>query len=112
MKKIIFATFALSLLATSAFAAGTEFTSNGGVGTNPVLQGFKTSKMVVVSTNVNLQSYAAAADHANGTRIFGVSSGDPLIYFQEKATVDGTNQATTALGNGSDSGAFSGWSSL
>lgn len=111
MKKIILATFAFSLIATSAFAAASEFTSVGGVGATTVLQGFKTSKMVVVAVNANLQSYAAAADHANGTRVFGVSSGDPLVYFMEK-TPDGTNTAATELGAGSDSTAFTAWSSL
>ncbi|MEW6289306.1 MAG: hypothetical protein AB1545_05555 [Thermodesulfobacteriota bacterium] len=115
MKKIMLIGFALSLCATNAFAA-TTFDSSGGVGATTVLQGFKTSKMVEVAVNADVQTYAATADHANGTRVYGTASGDPLIYFMEKAEADiGTNKSADELGTVSDSSAFvgaAGWSSL
>ena len=119
MKKIMLISFAFSLLSTSAFAADpTSFTSAGGVGTG-VVAGFKASKQVVVACNSSTQSYAAAADHMNGTRVFGAASGDPLIYFMDKTTAQvGTNVAATTtvgLASKSDSSAFvnvTGWSSL
>ena len=113
MKKTIVIAFAFALMSTSAFAAGpTSFTSTGGVGTG-VLAGFKASKQVVVACTAAAQTYAAAADHMNGTRSYGVSSGDPLIYFREKSSTEiGTNVAATDVGSKSDSSAFSGWSSL
>jgi len=85
---------------------------------NPtVLSGFKSSKQVTVAVNASTQSYAATADHVNGTRVFGTASGDPLIYYTEKATDDiGTTKAADELGTtAEDSSAFvgvAGWSSL
>ena len=113
MKKIMLIGFAFSLLATNAFA--TDITSAGGVGTNTVLQGFKTSKQVVVAVNALAQSYGVAADHLNGTRVYGSISGDPLIYFIEKTPTEiGTNVASTKLStiDGSVSTALSSWASL
>jgi len=110
MKKVMLIGFALSLFATNAFAA-TAFDSVGNHGATEVLQGFKTSKMVIVAVNAEVQTYAAAADHANGTRVYGTASGDPLIYFIDKTT-DGSNDAVTAVGTASDSALFSSWSSL
>jgi hypothetical protein len=114
MKKVIFIGFALSLLSTSAFAA-TDFDSAGGAGTG-VLTGFKASKQVIVTCNSVAQTYAAAADHMNGTRVYGTASGDPLIYFMEKTTTQiGDNVADDELSTTSDSTAFigvAGWSSL
>jgi len=115
MKKIMLVGFALSFLATNAFAAATEITSDGGKGANAVLQGFKASKQVVVAVNAEVQSYGVAADHMNGTRVYASISGDPLIYYAEKATDDiGTNTAATALSaiDGTDSAALSSWISL
>lgn len=106
---------AFSLLATNAFAAATLITSDGGAGASTVLQGFKASKLVTVAVNAETQSYGAAADHANGTRVFGTISGDPLIYFQDKAEADiGTTKAADLIGgiDGSDSTALSSWTSL
>ncbi len=111
MKKIMLIGFALSLFATNAFAATTAFDSAGDHGSTEVLQGFKTSKMVIVAVNAEVQTYAAAADHANGTRVYGTASGDPLIYFTDKVT-DGANDAVDKVGSAVDSTLFTGWSSL
>jgi len=115
MKKVILIGFALSLLSTSAFAA--DFDSDGNTSVSGVLLGFKTSKQVIVTCNSIAQTYAAAADHLNGTRVYGTASGDPLLYFMEKTTDEiGTNVASTKLGTTSDSADFvsasGGWSNL
>lgn len=112
--------FLLTCGVGSASAASATFTSEGtttDLAHDPsVLTGFKTSKQVTVAVNASKQSYAAAADHINGTRVFGTASGDPLIYYFEKATGDvGTTQAAAELADASDSSAFvdaAGWSSL
>lgn len=110
MKKIMLIGFAFSLISTNAFA--TDFSSAGGIGTG-VLAGFKASKQVIVACSAAAQTYAAGADHMNGTRVFAVASGDPLIYFRDKTDAEvGTNVATDDIGTTSDSSAFAGWSSL
>lgn len=114
MKKTILIAFAFSMISTGAFAAGpTEFTSTANTTLGGVLAGFKASKQVVVACTAAAQTYGAAADHLNGTRSYGVSSGDPLIYFREKTDAEiGTNVAAADIGAVSDSSAFAGWSSL
>lgn len=111
MKKIMLIAFAFSLLSTSAFAQQT-FTSTANTAVTGVLTGFKASKQVVVACTAAAQTYAATSDHMNGTRAFGVSSGDPLIYFREKTDTEvGTNVAA-GDNTASDSSNFAGWSSL
>lgn len=113
MKKIIIVSF-LSIFFASPILAATTFDSSGASATvNGVLADFKSSKQVNVIASSAAQTYAAIADHLNGTRIFGSSSGDSLIYFNENDKTAGTQATATEL-SASDSSAFTGanWSSL
>ena len=113
MKKIIVIAFAFSLISTSAFAANT-FTSDGAsTAVEGVLAGFKTSKLVAVTCNSVLQSYAATSDHVNGTRIFGVASGDPLLYYKDKTDTElASGSNVTGANADTDSATVSTWSKL
>ncbi len=110
MKKIILITSAFLLMAGSAFAE-VVFDSEGGYGTG-VLTGFKASRQVNVACQANSATYAATADHLSGTRVYGTSAGDPLLYFLDKTAAEiGTNVAAGKLNN-SDSTDFATWASL
>lgn len=102
MKKIILLMTAIALFsASAASAAGTV------VSTYATLN-YKASKSVVVVASAAAQTFAAVSKHLNGTRTFGVTSGDTRMYYSESVAA-GTDITTSTI-TASDSSAFSGWS--
>lgn len=112
MKKIMSVGLAISFLSTAAFAQETWVSGAAGSATNlsgTALESFRTSKEVRLACTSGASSYAVVSDHLNGTRTFGSTAGDSLIYFQDKTTPG--QHYNTALAN-SNSGQFSSWTSL
>lgn len=111
MKKILLIGFALSFFTATASAA-TVWESSGPTGEdipeNSALSNFKVSTNVRLACASENTAYAVVSDHMNGTRTYGSTAGDSLIYFQEKTAGNHTDYELTT----SDSGQFDAWTSL
>jgi len=97
MKKIIMIGFVFSLFSSSAFAAVTFDSTGASATVTGVVADYKASKQVNVIVASGVQTYAAISDHLNGSRIYGTTSGDPLIYFNETDKTPGTQATATNL---------------
>ena len=112
MKKIIYFTLITLFIMTGSCFAWTV-TSSGLSATDPSIHrssinDAKASKNVTIVVNSSGQTYAASAGHLSGDKAYGVSSGSSLIMYKSKTK--GQDWATAP--GVSDSGAFSGWSSM
>ena len=99
-------------LASTVLAAET-FTDAGPTSTDltGVVKDYKTSKNVSLVAVAVPASYSAVSSHVNGTKVFGSSSGDAIIYYLDAGKAAGT--AYTTAPTNSDSSEFtSGWTKL
>nr|WP_320050589.1 hypothetical protein [uncultured Desulfuromonas sp.] len=112
MKKLVFLVVLCAALTmtTSAFAS-LEFDEAGNSSATGVMADYKTSKNVTLVCASAAASYAAVSSHLNGTKVFGSSSGDSVIYTKNGGKTAGEDYTTAPTA--SDSSEFtSGWSSL
>jgi hypothetical protein len=116
MKKLaVFMVFGFVFCLASSSLAAITFTDEGAQSASfdasSVLNDYKTSTNVTLIGVGTSATYAAVSSHLQGTRVFGSSSQDSIIYTLDAGKDAGT--AYTTAPTNSDSSEFaSGWTSL
>ena len=113
MKKlVILLTICVMLISASTVLAET-FTDAGPTSTDltGVVKDYKTSKAVTLIAVASTASYSAVSSHLSGTKVYGSSSGDAIIYTLTAGKSAGTAY-TTAPTKSDSSEFFSGWDKL
>lgn len=117
MKKIVLFNILALLVASSAFAAGAASTAasfdtagkkvvgSGGPATSASIG--KLSTKVALGWNTNANGYAINTQHQQGTKAYGTSFDSTSIYVS-----DVTIGTATAVPDSTDSGSFSGWTTM
>lgn len=119
MKNSIFLLILFSLVlsfSTVGFAAVTYTNASSGPANDgsltagSVVADFAVSKNVTLVALASADTYAAISSHLNGTKLYGSSADDSVIYVDTADKTSGT--AYTSAPSSSDSGAFTGgnWS--
>ena len=70
---------------------------------------FRCSKNVRIVCNSDGQNYAAISDHYSGDKVYGITSGSSVIYYNTKTK--GKHYATDGF-DATDTADFANWSSL
>ena len=115
MKKICLPlTLALTVgLSSVAFGATNVVTSGGqteaSVPTTSVVAAVRMSTNVTLLCSSGTSAYAAEAAHLQGTRTFGTTSGQTLIFWQPKTAGEAIVQGDLTS---SDTAQFNSWTSL